>query len=79
MSDNDDPMDGYKLLLVPMRDIRLLSRSIPQEAVLNGGAVGEVIADVAADRKIRMSRLLYEQVEVIDGCQDGAEATRHDA
>lgn len=66
MSDNDDPMDGYKLLLVPMRDIRALSRGIPQEAVLGVGAAFEVIADVAADRKIRMSRRLYEQVEVAE-------------
>ena len=58
-------MDGYKLLLVPMRDIRLLSKGIPQVAVPAGGGSFEVVADVSADRKIRMSRLMYEQVEVI--------------
>jgi hypothetical protein len=66
VENNEDPMDGYKLLLVPMRDIRLLSRSIPQVAVVPGGASFEVVADVGADRRLRMSRQLYDTIEVVD-------------
>jgi len=59
-------MGGYKLLLVPMRDIRLLSRSIPQVAIPAAGGRFEVVADVGSDRRLRMSRQLYDTIEVMD-------------
>lgn len=64
MGEDEDPLDGYKLLLVPVRSIRALSRGLPQQAVLDGGTF-EVVGDVDPDRKLRMSRLLYDEVEVI--------------
>ena len=64
MSD-DSPQEGYKLVLVPMDRVFALTRGLPQMARITGNATFEVVGDVGPDRKIRMSRLLYEQIEVI--------------
>jgi hypothetical protein len=61
--DEDSP-EGYKLVLVPMHRVFALTRGIPQQARITGNATFEVVADVGPDRKIRMSRQLYEQIEV---------------
>lgn len=70
------PLDGYKLLLVPAGEIIELSAGLPQTATVAAessvcncdrfrAGPFEVVGDVGADRRIRMSRLLYEQVEII--------------
>ena len=74
------PQGGYKLVLVPADSIEETAASRERgEAYVaarhgyGGRDAGtrtimgpfEVIADVGPDRKIRMSRLVYEQVEVI--------------
>ena len=64
---------SYKLLLVPEGQIEGLSRNPdPQTAYVNNGGLAcvgpfEVIADVGEDRQLRMSRLVYDQIEVVDG------------
>jgi len=59
----------YKLLLVPEDSITMLSRGFqPQQAhVAASGGPFEVIADVGEDRQLRMSRPVYDQIEVVDG------------
>ena len=72
----EGPPGGYKLLLVPADEIIALTEGLrPMATVAAESSVCncdrfwagpfEVVADASADRKIRMSRLLYEQVEVI--------------
>jgi len=55
-------MAGYKLVLVPMSQVRALSRGIPQQAVITGGTY-EVVGDVSEDRKISASRRLFGMLE----------------
>lgn len=57
---------GYKLLLVPEADIAATASGDPNYVYLSlTGPAYQVIADVGADRKVRMSRPIYDQVEVI--------------
>lgn len=65
--------EGYKLVLVPMDRVFALTRGIPQQARITGNATFEVVADVEPDRKIRMSRELFEQVEVSGAVAIGRE------
>lgn len=64
MSD-ESPREGYKLVLVPMDRVLALTRGIPQMARITANATFEVVADVGEDRKIRMSRQMSEQIEVV--------------
>lgn len=67
MGQPDEQPRGYKLLLVPDEDIAGRNTDDPGWVVLSlTGPYYEVIADVGPDRKIRMSRLLYDQVEVAE-------------
>ena len=71
------PQGGYKLILVPSDSVEETAASKERGeayvAARHGFAGGErtiigpfeVIADVGPDKQIRMSRLVYEQVEVI--------------
>jgi hypothetical protein len=67
-------VSGYKLLLVPVDELDPDWTGPSEEAlVMVGGGtrplrVGpyEVIADVGVDKQIKMTRLVYEQVEVVD-------------
>lgn len=74
-------MNGYKLLLVPEAMITQdqAERTAGQARVLaiftslgQGNYVGpfEVIADVAENRQLRMSRSLYETIEVVEPAHD---------
>lgn len=63
--DDEKPQDGYKLALIPVAEIFALTRGLPQMARLTANTTVEVVGDVGPDRKIRMSRLLYEQIEVV--------------
>lgn len=65
--------EGYKLVLVPMGRVLALTRGIPQLARITGNATFEVVADVEPDRRIRMSRELFEQVEVSGAVAIGRE------
>jgi hypothetical protein len=67
-------MSGYKLLLVP--DDRIAPRWPGQDTamawILDGirdlTSTGpfEVIADVGEDKRLRMSRALYDKIEVVE-------------
>ncbi len=66
-------MSGYKLLLVPVDEIDPSWPGSPQEALvmaehgdspLRAGPF-DVIADVGEDKQIRMSRLVYDEIEVV--------------
>ena len=58
---------GYKLVLVPAENIRTHSPSgvLPAYVTVSQDVMFEVVGDVAPDRQLRMSRQIYEQVEVI--------------
>ena len=67
-------MSGYKLLLVPEDELDASWPGSPEEALvmakrgdspLRAGPF-EVIAHLSEDRQIKMTRLAYEQVEVVD-------------
>lgn len=66
-------VSGYKLLLVPADHLDPAWPGSPEEAlVMAEGGVSplragpfEVIADVGEDKQIKMTRLAYEQVEVV--------------
>ena len=64
---HDSSQDGYKLILVPAENIRTHSPAgvLPAYVTVSQDVLYEVVGDVALDRQLRMSRLLYEQVEVI--------------
>ena len=65
---HDSAQDGYKLVLVPADCIRTHSPpgvlpayvTVPQDVML------EVVGDVAPDRQLRMSRILYDTIEVVE-------------
>ena len=70
-------MTGYKLLLVPEDQIIALSGDLPQSATVEAqssvcncdrfwAGPFEVAGDVAPDRRLRMSRLLYDTIEVVE-------------
>lgn len=72
----DIPQGGYKLLLVPVGQITALSDGLPQQATVAAessvcncdnfwAGPFEVAGDLEPGRQLRMSRVLYEQVEVI--------------
>lgn len=56
----------YKLVLVPVENIRTHSpaKTIPEYVTVSQDILYEVIADIGEDRKIRMSRPVYDEVEV---------------
>ena len=61
-------MSGYKLLLVPAERIKEFGN---QAAITHGTgdfSVGlfEVIADAGEDKKITMSRSVYDEIEVVE-------------
>ena len=64
---HDSPQGGYKLLLVPVENIRTHSPAgvLPAYVTVSQDVMYEVVGDVAPDRQLRMSRAIYEQVEVI--------------
>jgi hypothetical protein len=55
---------SYKLVLVPAENVRA-HPEVPEMVAVEAGGY-EVIADIGIDRKIRMSRAVYETVEVVD-------------
>ena len=62
-------MSGYKLLLVP--DDWIEQASSDAAYVMRQGRLGclgpfDVIADVGEDKKITMSRPLYDEIEVVE-------------
>jgi len=67
-------MGGYKLLLVPVDEIDPSWPGSPLEALVRAergvsplrAGPFEVIADVGEDKRIRMSRALYDEIEVVD-------------
>ncbi len=62
-------MSGYKLVLVPVENIRTHSPggTLPVYVTVSQDVLYEVAADVGEDRKITMTRVFFEQqVEVID-------------
>jgi hypothetical protein len=71
---DESPQGGYKLLLVPLDKIAdPRPDDDPATAwVLDGirnltsNGPFHVIADVGPDRQLRMSRPLYEQIEVVE-------------
>lgn len=74
---NESPRGGYKLLLVPADQITALSDGLPQQATVAAessvcncdnfwAGPFEVVGDVGPDRQMRMSRLMLEQIEIID-------------
>jgi hypothetical protein len=65
-------MVGYKLLLVPVDEIDPGYPGQEEAVVMAEHGAGllragpfDVIADVGEDKQIRMSRLVYEQVQVV--------------
>jgi hypothetical protein len=64
---HEEPQGGYKLVLVPTGNIRTHSPrgAFPAYVTVSQDVMYEVIGDVAPDRQLRMSRVLYEQVEVV--------------
>ena len=64
---HDEPRGGYKLVLVPVENIRTHSPdgALPTYVTVSHDVLFEVVGDVAPDMRLRMSRRLYEQVEVI--------------
>lgn len=66
MIENEDAPTGYKLLLVPEADIAASASGDPNYVYLSlTGPAYQVIADVGADRRLRMSRPIYDRIEVI--------------
>ena len=64
---HDHPPGGYKLILVPVENIRTHSPAgwLPEYVTVSQDVLYEVAADVGADRKITMSRVFFEEnVEV---------------
>ena len=65
---HDSAPGGYKLVLVPVENVRTHSPAgvLPAYVSVSQDVLYEVAADVGADRKITMSRVFFEQqVEVI--------------
>jgi len=64
---HDSTQGGYKVVLVPVENIRTHSPAgvLPAYVTVSQDVLYEVAGDVAPDRQLRMSRVLYEQVEVI--------------
>ena len=65
--EEQDPPGGFRLLLVPVSDIAASASDDPNLVYLSlTGPAYEAVADVGADRKIRISRRIFEeQVEVV--------------
>jgi hypothetical protein len=65
---NEDPARGYVLVLVPADQVGALTRgqSAKWMARLTANTTVEIVGDVGEDRRLRMSREMYEQVEVIE-------------
>jgi len=64
---HDSPQGVYKVVLVPAENIRTHSPAgtLPAYITVSQDVLYEVVGDVGPDRQLRMSRLVYEQVEVI--------------
>jgi hypothetical protein len=61
------PLDGYKIVLVPAKNIRTHSPagSLPAHVTVSQDVLYEVIGDVTPDRQIQMSRQMLEQVQIL--------------
>lgn len=59
---------GYKVVLIPAENIRTHSPPgvLPAYVTVSQDVLYEVVGDVGPDRQLRMTRPVYEQVEVID-------------
>jgi hypothetical protein len=68
MGMSHDRDSTYKLVLVPADCIRTHSPggTLPAYVTVSQDVLFEVIGDVGADRQLRMSQLLYDQVEVVE-------------